>query len=110
MAYTDITVSSDSDATYALTAVDAANGNKFLNTGQSKLYIYNPSSSNFTCTIDTTGTTDGNAVADLVISGTTSKVVHKLPKDIYNQQSGSDQGYVRMTWSGTTTGILLGVF
>lgn len=110
MAHTNITRSSDADGTYALQAVDAVNGNKFLNSGNEVLYIYNPSSSNFTCTIDTTGTLDGNVVADLGISGTTSKRVHRLQPSVYNQQSGSDQGYVYLAWTGTTTGVLVGVF
>ena len=112
MAFTVITVPGEASAAYTPVAADGSNGNKYQNDGKRRMMIRNPDGGSFTCTIVTPETRAGNAVSDLVIGAIsdTSYLVEALIPETYNVGSGTDQGAVTMTWSGTLTNVVLEVF
>lgn len=113
MAFSVIALPDEDSADYTPVAADGSNGNKFQNDGKRRLYISNPLGASITCTIATPKTVDGNAVEEHVVDGgafsDTTYIVKALDPDIYNVQSGTDQGAVTMTWSGTLTDVVLSV-
>ena len=109
MAYTVLTVlAADRDgvsvADAALTAA-VAGGHKFLNDGQTVLFLQNTNGSARTITVTTAQTVDGLAVADLTITlpATTGRLITAaFPRTVYNQSDG----YVLVDYSATA-GVLV---
>jgi hypothetical protein len=92
------------ETTYA--AVDATNGNRFINDGRMFLHVKNGHTSPITVTIATPGTVDGLAVADqaVVVTNAEERMIGPFPPGIYNDGSG----YVQITYSlGTAMTIAL---
>lgn len=113
MPFTVIALPSEDSADYTPVAADGSNGNKFQNDGKRRLYVSNPLGASITCTIATPRTVDGNAVAEHIVDGAafadTTYIVEALNPETYNVKSGTDQGAVTMTWSGTLTDVVLSV-
>jgi hypothetical protein len=86
---------------HTFAAVDAANGNKFTNDGRCCLYVKNGGVGSIDVTIDTPGTVDGNAVANLVVAvgAGVNKLIGPFPPGIYNQSDGN----VNVDYSGGTS-------
>jgi len=92
--------------TYPMVTPTATNGNKFLNDGKTFLRVKNGSGAPITVTIETPGTVDGQALADLVITvaatgdgtGLDDQVIGPFTA-IYNQTDG----YVWAVCSAVTT-------
>jgi hypothetical protein len=84
--------------TDTLAAVDAGNGNSFVNTGRELLIIDNGDASSKTATIVSTATVDGLAVADLpvVVAAGKRAVVGPFPPSVYGSP-------VTVTWSAGTS-------
>lgn len=84
--------------THTFAAVDAANGNEFVNDGKSVLYVKNAGVGSINVTASTPGTVDGLAVADLVVAvaNGVNKMIGPFPPGIYNQSDGK----VYVDWSG----------
>lgn len=112
MPFTAINIPGESSGEYTAVAADGSNGNKYQNDGKRRLMIHNPLGASITCTIVTPETRDGNAVSDLVIGAQTDvyHLVKALIPETYNAISGTDQGAVVMTWSGTLTDVKLILF
>ena len=92
----------------ALATPDLANGNQFVNDGQCFLYVKNASGSPITVTIDTPGTVDGLAIANLTVSvpaTTGERMIGPFPPGIYGQADGK----VYVDWSSVTS-VTAGVF
>lgn len=69
-----------------------ADGHYVPNDGKMMLEVKNASASPITVTIQTPGTVDGNAIADLVVTvpaNTGDKMIGPFPPSIYNQADGS---------------------
>lgn len=83
----------------------ATHGNKFLNDGKTVLRVVNGSASPITVTIDTPGSVDGQAIADLVVTiaatgdgdGLDDQFIGPFPKTF--EQS---DGYVWAVFSAVT--------
>jgi hypothetical protein len=82
-----------------------ADGSRFSNDGKTFLEVANASGDTITVTVETPGTVDGLAIADLEVAvpdGTT-KFIGPFPPSLYNQLAGSYTGYVYVTYSSATT-------
>ena len=79
----------------------SANNNTFANDGHTIIEVKNTSGSPINVTIETPGTVDGNAVADLVVAVPATsgdKIIGPFPPSIYNQTGG----VIYLDWSATT--------
>lgn len=87
--------------THTFAAVDAANGNAFVNDGKTVLYVKNGGVGSTNVTISTPGTVDGLAIADLVVAvgNGVNKLIGPFPPGIYNQSDGN----VNVDWSVGTS-------
>lgn len=107
MAYTNLAVQTPGVAGAALTfsAVDAANGNKVANDGRTFVEVVNGDSNPTTVTIKTGFEKDGYALADqaVTVAAGTRKHIGPFPMETFNQQSGSDKGYVLFDFSNGTS-------
>lgn len=115
MARTSLTVTTTaaSGTTWpALSAVDAANGNSFPNTGREGMLVTNGSSSTvLTATITTNGTYDvgstSYAIADLtvVVATGSSKIIGPFDRTLFNDANGA----LLVDWSSSSS-VTCGVF
>jgi hypothetical protein len=105
-ALTPVTSAAAGAAIVAPVAVDATNGNSFVNTGREMVEITNGGGSSITVTIVTNGTFNVNgvqyAVADVTvtIAAGASKVCGPFDKGLFNDPT---TGAVQMTWSSGTS-------
>lgn len=108
MARTTLTVTTTAAAGTVLpaaTAVDAPNGNQFVNSGREMIEIINGAGAPITATFTTNGVyTVGSvqyAIADLIVTVTngTSKVCGPFDKTLFNDGTGQ----VLVDWSSGTT-------
>lgn len=91
-------------------ALAAANtdGSYVPNDGRMFLQVKNGSGSPINVTVETPGTVDGNAIADLVVAvpaTTGDKVIGPFPPETYNQSDGT----IKVTFSGVTS-LTIGAF
>lgn len=116
MPFTTIPLSSATSGQYVEVAADGSNGNRFENDGKTRLVILNGATMQaVVCTFAIppeadSELADGNVIADLVESVANDEpvyIVKRLPKQVYNVRSGTDQGFVTMTWTGTVSNITL---
>lgn len=104
-AFTVVTSAAAGTVIPAPAAVDAANGNSFLNSGREMIEITNGAATPITVTIVTNGTyVVGSAIypiADLAVTvvNATSKVLGPFDKTLFNDPDG----LVQLDWSSGTT-------
>jgi hypothetical protein len=104
---TPVTTAATGTVLGAAVAVDAPNGNKFLNPrGTAVLTVINGAGAPITVTITTTKTIilkgiTTYTVADqaVTVTNATTKIIGPFDKDMYNDASG----YVTVNWSSGTT-------
>lgn len=67
-----------------------ADGHKFINDGNVNIVLANSSGSSVTVTLQTPGTVDGNAIANLAITLAAGArlVAGSFPRSVYNQSDG----------------------
>jgi hypothetical protein len=95
-----------------LVAATATHGNKFFNDGATMLRVKNGSASPITVTIDTPGSVDGQAVADLTVTIAATGDVNGLDiQDIgpFTKTFEQADGYVWAVFSSVTT-VTVGAF
>lgn len=109
LAVTEINRTTPVDMAAALTAVDGANGNKFDNNGRTVLRVKNTNVTTVTVTVETPGTVDGLAIADLAftVALNEDKLIGNFPA-IFNQP-GTSQVYVSWSHGNNVTAKVLRV-
>jgi hypothetical protein len=83
-------------------------GHKISNNGRTWVEIANAYTNTITATIVTPGTIFGLAIADLDIAvpAGSTYLAGSFPPSQFNQQSGSDLGYMYLNWNATVTGTV----
>jgi hypothetical protein len=97
-----VTAASSRKVVKSLSAVDAANGNQFANTGNCYLWVANGSGSQLTVTVLQSGQTlDGVSTAGktLTVAAGSEAIMGPWPPGVYNDGSG----YVTVNWSSGTS-------
>ena len=85
-----------------------SDGSYVPNDGRTFIQVKNGAGAPITVTIETPGTVDGNAIADLVVTipaMTGDKVIGPFPPETYNQSDGK----LKITFSAVTT-VTIGAF
>lgn len=91
------------------TQMDAADGAKFINDGRHRLYIRNAGVGAHVVTFETPLTVDSLAVSDKTrtIAAGKEAIIGPFRRELFNQISGADAGYVYATTDGTKTEVKL---
>lgn len=94
--------------THTLTLTASGDGNKFVNTGKTILFVNNGYTATITATIVTPGTVGGLAIADVVIpiAASTQFVAGPFVTGIFNQGSGTDRNRTYVNWNTVVTGTV----
>jgi len=90
----------------------ATHGNKAANDGKMFLYVKNASGGDITVTIDTPGTVDSQAIADLVVTVKATGDANGLDKQLigpFTSTFSQSDGYVWAVCSATTS-VSIGAF
>jgi hypothetical protein len=90
----------------------ATHGNKFLNDGKTFLFVRNGSVADITVTIDTPGSVDGQALADLVVTVKATGDANGLDELLigpFTATFNQSDGYVWAVFSAVTT-VTAGAF
>ena len=100
LAVTNITRSGITDTLAAANS----DGSRFSNDGKSFLEVANATGNTITVTVETPGTVDGLAIADLevAIPNGATKFIGPFQPSLFNQLTGYT-GYVYVTYSSVTT-------